>query len=46
MVIFSSAPQVIQVTRTNRNVIETEEFVVNIVTALGNAMNITSGGLP
>ena len=48
MVIFSSAPLGNSGHKDSiRNVIETEEFVVNIVSsALGNAMNITSGGLP
>ena len=48
MVIFSSAPHSNSSHKDSiRNVIETEEFVVNIVSsALGNAMNITSGGLP
>ena len=47
MVIFSSAPsESSQYKDTLRNVIETEEFVVNVVSsALGNAMNITSAGL-
>ena len=48
MVIFSGAPSGNSGHKDSiRNVIETEEFVVNIVSsALGNAMNITSGGLP
>ena len=48
MVIFSSAPSGNSTHKDSlRNVIETEEFVVNIVSsALGNAMNITSSGLP
>ena len=48
MLIFSSAPSGNSAHKDSlRNVIETEEFVVNIVSsALGNAMNITSGGLP
>ena len=48
MVIFSSAPLGNSGHKDSiRNVIETEEFVVNIVSsALGNSMNITSGGLP
>ena len=48
MVIFSSAPLGDSGHKDSiRNVLETEEFVVNIVSsALGNAMNITSGGLP
>ena len=48
MVIFSGTPSVNSGHKDSlRNVIETKEFVVNIVSsALGNAMNITSGGLP
>jgi flavin reductase (DIM6/NTAB) family NADH-FMN oxidoreductase RutF len=48
MVIFSSAPSGNSGHKDSlRNVIETKEFVVNIVSnELGNAMNITSGGLP
>ena len=48
MVIFSSSPLGNSGYKDSiRNVIETEEFVVNVVSsALGNAMNITSGGLP
>ena len=48
MVIFSSAPSGNSSHKDSlRNVIETKEFVVNIVSsALGNAMNITSGDLP
>ena len=48
MVIFSSTPLGDLGHKDSiRNVLETEEFVVNIVSsALGNAMNITSGGLP
>ncbi len=47
MVMFSSAPLGNSGHKDSiRNVIETEEFVVNIVSgALGNAMNITSGSL-
>ena len=47
MVIFSSAPSGnTQHKDSLRNVIETEEFVVNVVSAaLGNAMNITSADL-
>ena len=47
MVMFSSAPSGnAQHKDSLRNVIETEEFVVNIVSAaLGDAMNITSAGL-
>ena len=47
MVIFSSAPSDgTQHKDSLRNVIETEEFVVNVVSsALGQAMNITSAGL-
>ncbi|HAE09668.1 MAG TPA: flavin reductase [Alphaproteobacteria bacterium] len=48
MVMFSSAPSGNgQHKDSLRNVIETEEFVVNIVSSdLGDAMNITSEGLP
>jgi len=48
MVVFSGAPLGNSGHKDSiRNVIETEEFVVNIVSsALGNAMNVTSGGLP
>ena len=48
MVVFSSAPSSNSGHKDSiRNVMETEEFVVNIVSsALGNAMNVTSGGLP
>lgn len=47
MVIFSSAPSDSSQHKDSlRNVIETKEFVVNIVSsALGDAMNITSAGL-
>jgi flavin reductase (DIM6/NTAB) family NADH-FMN oxidoreductase RutF len=47
MVMFSSAPSGnAQHKDSLRNVIETEEFVVNIVSAaLGDAMNITSADL-
>jgi flavin reductase (DIM6/NTAB) family NADH-FMN oxidoreductase RutF len=47
MVMFSSAPSGnAQHKDSLRNVIETEEFVVNVVSAaLGDAMNITSAGL-
>ena len=47
MVMFSSAPSGnVQHKDSLRNVIETEEFVVNVVSAaLGNAMNITSAAL-
>ena len=47
MVIFSSAPSdSSQYKDSLRNVIEPEEFVVNVVSsALGDAMNITSAGL-
>lgn len=47
MVIFSSAPSSDLGHKDSlRNVIETEEFVVNIVSSvLGDAMNITSAGL-
>ena len=48
MVVFSSAPLGSSEHKDSiRNVMETKEFVVNIVSsALGNAMNITSGALP
>ncbi len=48
MVIFSSAPLGNSGHKDSiRNVIETEEFCVNIVSSvLGNAMNITSGSIP
>ena len=47
MVMFSSAPSGNSQHKDSlRNVIETEEFVVNVVSAaLGDAMNITSGDL-
>lgn len=47
MVMFSSAPSGNEAHKDSlRNVIETEEFVVNIVSSvLGDAMNITSAGL-
>ena len=47
MVMFSSAPSGnVQHKDSLRNVIETEEFVVNVVSAaLGDAMNITSADL-
>ena len=48
MLVFSSAPSGNSRHKDSiRNVLETKEFVVNIVSsALGDAMNITSGGLP
>ena len=48
MVMFSSAPSGnAQHKDSLRNVIETEEFVVNIVSAaLGDAMNVSSGSFP
>ena len=48
MVVFSGTPSDNSGHKDSiRNVLETEEFVVNIVSsALGNAMNITSGSLP
>ena len=47
MVMFSSAPSGnVQLKDSLRNVTETEEFVVNVVSAaLGDAMNITSADL-
>ena len=47
MVIFSSAPGGNSAKNSLRNVSETKEFVVNIVSAsLGDAMNISSGSFP
>ena len=47
MVMFSSAPGSNTSKDTLRNVLETREFVVNIVsTALGDAMNISAGSFP
>ena len=47
MVMFSSAPGGNTSKDSLRNVLETEEFVVNIVSAaLGDAMNISSGSFP
>ena len=47
MVMFSSAPGGDTFKDTLRNVLETEEFVVNVVSAaLGDAMNVSSGSFP
>ena len=47
MVMFSSAPSGNTSKDSLRNVLETREFVVNIVSAaLGDAMNISSGSFP
>ena len=47
MVMFSSAPGVDTYKDSLRNVLETKEFVVNVVSAaLGNAMNVSSGSFP
>jgi flavin reductase (DIM6/NTAB) family NADH-FMN oxidoreductase RutF len=47
MVMFSSAPRSKTSKDSLRNVLETKEFVVNIVSgALGEAMNISSGSFP
>ena len=47
MVMFSSAPNSNTSKDSLRNVLETKEFVVNIVSAaLGDAMNISSGSFP
>jgi len=47
MVMFSSAPGGNTSKDSLRNVLETKEFVVNIVSAaLGDAMNISSGSFP
>ena len=47
MVMFSSAPGGETAKDSLRNVLETREFVVNIVSAtLGDAMNISSGSFP
>ena len=47
MVMFSSAPGGYKAKDSLRNVLETREFVVNIVSAaLGDAMNISSGSFP
>ena len=47
MVMFSSGPSGNTSKDSLRNVLETEEFVVNIVSAaLGDAMNISSGSFP
>ena len=47
MVMFSSAPGVDTYKDSLRNVLETKEFVVNVVSAaLGDAMNVSSGSFP
>lgn len=47
MVMFSSAPGGDTSKDSLRNVLETKEFVVNVVSAaLGNAMNVSSGSFP
>jgi flavin reductase (DIM6/NTAB) family NADH-FMN oxidoreductase RutF len=47
MVMFSSAPGGDTAKDSLRNVLETEEFVVNVVSAaLGDAMNVSSGSYP
>ena len=47
MVMFSSAPGGNTSKDSLRNVLETKEFVVNVVSAaLGDAMNISSGSFP
>ena len=47
MVMFSSAPGGDTSKDSLRNVLETEEFVVNVVSAaLGDAMNVSSGSFP
>ena len=47
MVMFSSAPGVNTFKDSLRNVLETKEFVVNVVSAaLGDAMNVSSGSFP
>jgi len=47
MVMFSSAPSGKTSKDSLRNVLETKEFVVNIVSAaLGDAMNVSSGNFP
>ena len=47
MVMFSSAPSGETSKDSLRNILETKEFVVNIVSAaLGDAMNISSGTFP
>ena len=47
MVMFSSAPSGNTSKDSLRNILETKEFVVNIVSAdLGDAMNISSGTFP
>ena len=47
MVMFSSAPGDATSKDSLRNVLETKEFVVNVVSAaLGDAMNVSSGSFP
>lgn len=47
MVMFSSAPSGNTSKDSLRNVLETREFVVNVVSAaLGDAMNVSSGSFP
>jgi flavin reductase (DIM6/NTAB) family NADH-FMN oxidoreductase RutF len=47
MVMFSSAPSGDTSKDSLRNVMETKEFVVNVVSAaLGDAMNVSSGSFP
>ena len=47
MVMFSSAPSGDTFKDSLRNVLETKEFVVNVVSAaLGDAMNVSSGSFP
>ena len=47
MVMFSSAPGGDSSKDSLRNVLETKEFVVNVVSAaLGDAMNVSSGSFP
>ena len=47
MVMFSSAPGGDTFKDSLRNVLETKEFVVNVVSAaLGDAMNVSSGSFP
>jgi flavin reductase (DIM6/NTAB) family NADH-FMN oxidoreductase RutF len=47
MVMFSSAPGGDTSKDSLRNVLETKEFVVNVVSAaLGDAMNVSSGSFP
>ena len=47
MIMFSSAPGGDKSKDSLRNVLETKEFVVNVVSAaLGDAMNVSSGSFP